>query len=79
MLSVNPSPRPFLLPPVVGPLSRIVTPRAARINGGVLAAPELLTLSVTHFHFIICPFHPRITPCPSDALMRRRDPAMETR
>lgn len=46
--------------PVVGPLSRIVTRRAA--GSGILAAPELLTLSVTHFHFIICPLHPRIAP-----------------
>ena len=30
-------------------------------GSGVLATPELLTLSVTHFHFIICPLHPLIT------------------
>lgn len=36
--------------------------RAPLGSEGVLAAPELLTLSVTHFHFIICPLHPRIAP-----------------
>lgn len=42
----------------VSSLSRIVMPDR-RDEGGGVASPELLTLSVTHFHFIICPLHPR--------------------
>lgn len=61
VLSVNPSPRPFL--PLHRSLSRIVTP----LRVGV-ASPELLTLSVTHFHFIICPLHPRAVLCATNAL-----------
>lgn len=59
--------------------------RAPLGSGVVLAAPELLTLSVTHFHFIICPLHPRIAPRRPTMLgitlarATRRDPAMETR
>lgn len=59
--------------PLAGSLSRIVTPRPALRRTGVASHPplELLTLSVTHFHFIICPLHPRIAPRRTTPALRR--------
>ncbi|KAL0111505.1 hypothetical protein PUN28_013003 [Cardiocondyla obscurior] len=62
LLSVNPSPRPFLLSHDRRWVLYLALLHRASLGSGVLVAPELLTLSVTHFHFIICPLHPCIAP-----------------
>lgn len=53
-------PEPATLPPTPPlSISHCYAARSPRVG---VASPELLTLSVTHFHFIICPLHPRAAP-----------------
>lgn len=56
-------PEPATLPPVLpsrdgGGLSISHCYAARTGRGSSLPLPEPLTLSITHFHFIICPLHP---------------------